>query len=240
MIDYKDGDQIPCMRMKITERTEDIFVSKFGGVGYIPHDSNFPVDNEGRQLRFLAQIDCSKVTLPEYPKSGLLQFWILNDDVYGLDFDNQTNQNTFRVIYYPTVDTTVTRDEVIDKIVKHDWDDYEYGMPIENNGEFAVEIYESISTYYDFSDEKYDYLDEDPEDYGGHMIGGIPIFTQEDPRWQEDLQDYDYLLFQMDSDYKQGEYEILWGDSGVCNFFIKTESLKACDFSDVLYNWDCC
>ena len=29
------------------------------------------------------------------------------------------------------------------------------------------------------------------------------------------------------------------GGSGVCNFFIKPEALRALDFSDVLYNWDC-
>ena len=32
---------------------------------------------------------------------------------------------------------------------------------------------------------------------------------------------------------------IMWGDSGVCNFFINKDKLKNLDFSDVLYNWDC-
>ena len=34
--------------------------------------------------------------------------------------------------------------------------------------------------------------------------------------------------------------EIMWGDSGVCNFFISDEDLKALNFDRVLYNWDCC
>ena len=71
---YKDGETKPCMRMKITGKTEDIFISKFGGVGYIPHDGDFPVDNEGRQLRFLAQIDCSQVHFLNIRKADFCNF----------------------------------------------------------------------------------------------------------------------------------------------------------------------
>ena len=42
------------------------------------------------------------------------------------------------------------------------------------------------------------------------------------------------LLFQLDS-----QDHILWGDSGVGNFFISKEDLKNKDFSHVRYNWDC-
>ena len=41
----------------------------------------------------------------------------------------------------------------------------------------------------------------------------------------------------MDTD---DDAEIMWGDSGVANFFIQEKDLAAEDFSDVLYNWDCC
>ena len=44
-----------------------------------------------------------------------------------------------------------------------------------------------------------------------------------------------------DYDYKDGEQgkDIMWGDVGVANFFIRPEDLKNKDFSKVLYNWDC-
>ena len=63
------------------------------------------------------------------------------------------------------------------------------------------------------------------------QIGGYPFFTQYDPR-QED--NNEVLLFQLDS-----QDHILWGDSGVGNFFISKEDLKNKDFSHVRYNWDC-
>ena len=49
------------------------------------------------------------------------------------------------------------------------------------------------------------------------------------------MQLYDTLLLQIDS-----EDDIMWGDSGIANFFISEEDLKNKNFEDMLYNWDCC
>ncbi|MBE6888530.1 MAG: DUF1963 domain-containing protein [Ruminococcaceae bacterium] len=74
----------------------------------------------------------------------------------------------------------------------------------------------------------------------GAKIGGSPFFTQDDPRgYNEDFAKCDTLLFQLDSE-GDGEDEIMWGDCGVGNFFINSDDLKNCDFSRVLYSWDCC
>ena len=78
-----------------------------------------------------------------------------------------------------------------------------------------------------------------------HQMGGYPYFTQEDPRINAgELANLDVLLFQLDSEMlprKQGGGDlVLWGDCGVCNFFINREALRRRDFSRVCYNWDCC
>ena len=52
----------------------------------------------------------------------------------------------------------------------------------------------------------------------------------------ENHEEYDTLLFQLDSDFNF----VHWGDLGVGNFFIKSDDLKKLKFNDVLYNWDCC
>ena len=84
-----------------------------------------------------------------------------------------------------------------------------------------------------------DFMDEDGNDWGGgHKIGGYPGFTQWDPRGEGDS--HDMLLFQLDSDCHNSKDRVLWGDCGIGNFFINREKLKSCDFSDVIYNWDCC
>jgi uncharacterized protein YwqG len=42
----------------------------------------------------------------------------------------------------------------------------------------------------------------------------------------------------MDTDGNE-TIDILWGDTGVGNFFIDESALRQLDFSKVLYNWDC-
>ena len=111
---------------------------------------------------------------------------------------------------------------------------------------------EPIDSLYDLDDDVYeciwDETDRDEvEDFGDddrktmplmHKMGGYPFFTQEDPRDGETCGDYDTLLFQLDSQ-GSGGVDVMWGDLGIGNFFISREKLKALDFSDVLYNWDC-
>ncbi len=77
----------------------------------------------------------------------------------------------------------------------------------------------------------------------GTCMGGFPFFMQEDPRcYNDDYAKCDILLFQLDSEIPEGgkfEDEIMWGDSGVGNFFISSEDLAKRDFTRVLYTWDC-
>lgn len=69
-----------------------------------------------------------------------------------------------------------------------------------------------------------------------HQLLGYPNFTQTDPReYNESLQQH-ILLFQIETD---DDNDIMWGDSGVANFFIHPNDLKNQDFSKLLYNWDC-
>ena len=72
------------------------------------------------------------------------------------------------------------------------------------------------------------------------QIGGYGYFTQTDPRIYESLSEYTEILFQLDSCDDDNGCEIMWGDCGVGNFFATKEQLKKLDFTNCLYNWDCC
>ncbi|MDE6426321.1 MAG: DUF1963 domain-containing protein [Ruminococcus sp.] len=224
----------PCMKITLTDTNPSIFESKVGGLGYIPHDKNFPTDSNGNQLRLLAQIECDKIQIDGFMKTGLLQFWVLNDDVAGMGND-QTEQDGFRVIYYPEIDKTVTEKEIEGKFVKNEYDDNEYDdFPVFR--ECGMSFEKSENKYVDCSQE---ISDEEYNGIIGHKVGGYPYFTQSDPRDEKMLEYYDFLLFQLDTDSIGDEDVVMWGDSGVGNFFINSEKLKNCDLSDVLYNWDC-
>ena len=72
-----------------------------------------------------------------------------------------------------------------------------------------------------------------------HQLGGYPYFTQQDPR-PGVYDDLDVLMFQLDTDMTDDGDLVLWGDAGVCNFFIIRDALRRRDFSRVAYTWDCC
>ena len=60
--------------------------SKLGGCPYLKNINEFPLDDEGKPMMFLAQINLSDLSgLNNMPNCGLLQFYIHNDESYGYD-----------------------------------------------------------------------------------------------------------------------------------------------------------
>lgn len=223
-----------CMKLRLTDEKPSIFGSKAGGLGYLPHEMDVPTNKLGNQLRLLIQINCSDVELDNFPKQGLLQFWILNDSMAGLGFDDPTDQDGFRIVYHPFIDETVTEMELTFKVFGNPFDDEE-AFPIK--GEFAVEMTATEENSDDYSDED--------SIMSGHKIGGFPLLTKNDPRRDNDY--HNFLLLQLDSDFvsdldQNGKYifreKVMWGDAGTAEFFINREALKLLDFSDVIYHWD--
>ena len=219
-----------------------VWQSKVGGKPYLPLDVAYPLDSHGNPLALLAQFNFTEIpALPHFPNKGILQFYIAADDLYGMNFDDQQQQSGFKVLYF---------DQVIEDTsqLRQDFSEFELGeedyLPF--TGQYSVQFkleQQPIS----LSDHEFnigDGTDEFYNAYGetflamGHRLSGYPYFTQSDPRGdKKNIQDY-ILLFQLDTD--DAENDIMWGDSGVGNFFIHPEDLKKRDFSKVFYNWDCC
>ena len=258
----REATKKPVIKMSIVEGESSLLESKIGGTPYIPHQGQMPRDSQGVQMKLVAQIDCVSVRgLEDFPKKGLLQFFASTDDLTGLDFDDPTSGKGSKVIYYETVDKTVIEEEVLGKIEPLAEDAYfpiggsypivfsleEEGMGLgdyryeelfikEYNAQFKEN---SISSIYDLDEAIFNEIYASQNGFG-HKMGGYPAFTQTDPRMHNTgLQTYDTLLLQIDSEYDYEKYDIMWGDSGICNFFIRSSDLKNLDFSKVLYNWDC-
>lgn len=102
---------------------------------------------------------------------------------------------------------------------------------------------QAVENFYDLPDEIFENMvDSHDGPDCAHQLGGYPYFTQYDPRYEFDsaeLAKYTEVLFQIDSQFDT-KWDLCWGDAGVRNFFISRENLEALDFSDLLYNFDCC
>lgn len=275
VLDILEKNKKSMIKISLSDDKPNLFQSKFGGVPYLPKDVEVPKNKENEQLTLLAQINIEELLKSNiYPmEKGILQFWILNDDVLGLDYDTHLGDG-FKVVYYREIDKSVTEEEVLEKYKPYkDEDSY---FPVE--GEFSLsfkltdgyfsdsnddfreivnremkkfhienkEKYKEILKVYD--DKEYlsywdiwDILEEDKEIgkklfEAGHKIGGFPNFTQSDVR---EIGDYEILLLQIDSEGTE-KNEIMWGDCGIANFFIREKDLKELNFEKVIYNWDCC
>jgi len=246
---------VPYIKVETTKAETKLYNSKFGGYPYLPIGEEHPLDLYGNPMLLLAQINYEEMPrLEDMPTKGMLQFFITatsdKDDVYGVDFDDPTNQENFRVVYHKEVMTDESK-LVADFGYLKDMN-YDYGefpVPEEMSLVFNLD-YEPVPTadyrFENVFDEDNDLSNEndlfdiyvDKLDVDGHKVGGYAYFTQDDPRGYKDgLEEYEVLLLQIDS---SGEEEIMFGDMGIANFFIKTADLKNLNFKDVMYTWDCC
>lgn len=264
--EIKKNNSRECINIIIEENNSlNLTDSKFGGLPYISTDSDTPKDSNGNQLALLAQINCSD--LPEntlYPKDGLLQFWISRNDDFGLD-----NKKDYCVKYIKDIEDNITKESILNKYKLLDEENSEEYSPFnKKNTSFALKFEKGISTITStdflfedialktihelFPDENikdlYDDLERDVFDtlfkaFNGvdHAIGAYPTFTQWDPRNPEEKDTYGITLLQVESHWNNdpNNNEIMWGDSGVANFFINKEKLEHLNFEDVLFNWDC-
>ena len=248
------------------ESAPTIFDSKVGGLPYWDPAKTYPTDSNGKKMYLLAQINFyrEKVEAP-LPQGGMLQFFVGDDDLYGLDFDHPSEQKNWRIVYHEKIDASVTAEAVEAMGIPVPPDNEEVFSPVfrscvfrlvkqdtwigphnwESFGTLAKEIASDMFRESDFEnapdvfgEEQFQIIQDELWGTACSQLLGHPFFTQEDVR--EVGSRYDTLLFQLDSETVDEEEITMWGDCGVGNFFINAEDLQRLDFSNVLYNWDCC
>lgn len=254
------------VHFRLKDKTSSVFESKIGGIPYFPSGAEIPLDSDGNQLRFLMQINCSDIKgIENFPQNGIIQFWISADDCWGMYSDGG-----YKVIYYDSISENVAVPPIteFDDVEKEFFplkDEFgvEFIPATEDTPKDSIRYQKTFCKYFnEISGENiespYDLefklhlpfnilskaIYEGNSSYG-HKIGGSSDFCQFDPRESEEEQEkYNFQLLQMESDFGRingKNYEnIMWGDSGICHFFINAEKLKNCDFSDILYYCDCC
>lgn len=190
----------PLVTISTTKKTTTIFQSKFAGTPYFPKALEYPKDSNDRPMKLLAQLNFEEVPqMINMPKQGILQFFITaDDDVMGINFEEPTNQQDFKILYHEQVEKDpsllVTDFSFLEDL------DTEY-FPIENELSLTFDAkFEPVS----FEDFKRDELlgfemdfstpiaegenEKDPwEVYSeafsgeGHKIGGYPFFYTRRP-----------------------------------------------------------
>ena len=250
----------PVTLFKLKKEMPKLFDCKIGGAYFVPQNQVPPTDKEtGHLLFLLAQINFAQIDpIEDFPTHGLLQIFISGeDDLYGCDFDNQTEQSRWAIRYIEEIPEEISQDNVfVPKQQEETWlpfpDGTEYKMIGYSTTQCVLpydyqfnDYYAEICNHFSVGDQKKiekfdDYIQDQLYGIYGKVpaytcqIGGYPAFTQNDPRDNMSGEIPNYLLFQLDT-----VEDIMWGDGGVANFFITLDDLQNKEFSNVLYNWDC-
>lgn len=255
------------VRMKLSAiENETLEQSKIGGVPFLKSLENIPVDVKNEKMILLAQINFSELPEGQsvFPTNkGILQFWISgHDEGYGMGIEALDDTENSKLIYIEDIETDLSYDEVKTYIDQFEYEDeniplqgaysisysldeqmltpvdYRFNdlvIPIWNKVNPEFEIESLFDGYDELMEAIFEtLLNEEPS----HQLGGYPYFAQEDPReFEEELQVYDQLVLQIDSEEKDG-IEISWGDAGMANVLMKSEDLKAMNFEHYIYTWD--
>lgn len=209
--------------------------SKCGGCPYLEKTEDYPLDENGKPMMFLAQINFDEMPpLENFPSHGLLQFYIGDDDCFGLD-------SACKVVYiaeYKSDEDTLLKENPFEN-------DYMGYTPFTAEGKMKFKENsmligtESEKFYVTFrnkvTDDEWDALYDLCYPDGSH-IGGYPLFVQ-NPLPCYDDGETDVVLLQLDCEDECG---IMFGDAGNCVFLISKEDLKNRIFDNVVYDWQCC
>lgn len=229
----------PSNEITFTKEPAKPWDSKLGGCPYLTEESQYPRDEEGRPMMFLAQINFEQMPpLPDFPQKGILQFYLLDDEIYGLedgcclryipdvlmDESRLLRENPFRDYY--------ENEEPFDNDCKMEFHPCKMFLSMESH-EFT-DHYCGDLAYTKLSEEKQDALF-DLCYACDSRVGGYPLFVQGAPCYYEDGS-LDVLLLQLDVDDTSG---LMFGDGGNCNFFISREDLKNLNFERAEFDWQC-
>lgn len=225
--------------------------SKFGGLPYFPSDSEYPVNEAGYPLYFLAQINFEQLPAQDLlPNKGMLQFFIDGkDELLGINLEDSKQARNFRVIFHEVVDESCHCE--LPFFEQFDGFDYiemvdDYLMSFKNGKQYmSLEDYRFVSLFKQMTSYTMREADASIDDlyskylhefsFYKNQILGYPVFLQADFRVDED--DMDILLFQA---VASEELQFAWGDCGVMNFFISETDLRNRDFSKVSFQFDVC
>lgn len=237
--------------LEMEESKTDVFDSKIGGKPYLPMDAEYPcstrAETAGEPLVLLCQLNLEQ--FPGYcdmPPKGILQFFIAPDGVYGMS-DDRVTQDDFRVVYYEEIIHDRTKLKEPPRI-SYDPDDVPFhkelkltyhvtSKPMSDLSDDFNAVYQKAlsETGIKLTDDEFCDVTNaltDLATYSGWCKN--LVYNQGNPRPEK----YPELLLQIDSDCS-GKTGIMWGDAGTAHFFIAPEKLKARDFTQVYYQWDC-
>lgn len=226
-----------------------------GGFPYLPKGFDYPKTPDGEYLLLLAQINFAEAPhLEGFPKQGIVQFYIADNESYGLDdrlsSELNSQQSKWTVLYFPEPDLNADNlitdfdflpekywfEELeieIEKCSALQWTKGYAPICLRDDKAYRLLLPElggvvksEMRKLYDEFTAAYEETFDDDGWYFNLQMGGYSAYFSDDPRYGFGSEEdlFDTLLL------KIGLVE-----SGSLYFYIQSSALARCDFSQVLY-----
>jgi uncharacterized protein YwqG len=223
---------------------DDIAVgqTKIGGLPDLPKDVHYPIFGD-KPLVFLAQINLSEIPSSicpaALPNAGMLYFFSFHGYV-GEDFWSDEEEETpgfSKVIYYTGAQDTLLRASARDarKVCKAACVEFILMPSLPRSSRWTRDPQVAKLNW---TDEEYELLDQLYLDFHwiafqvidspSHKLLGYADAIQNTVTTSETQ-----LLCQIDSDYRNFDTDMMWGDGGTIYFVISNDALARLDFSQV-------
>ncbi|MEL6682028.1 MAG: YwqG family protein [Pseudomonadota bacterium] len=225
--------------------------SSIGGQPSLSAGAKWPKGRDGKPMIFLAQINFGDMpALDGYPETGLLSFFVEDNDLNGCDFPSRNNTG-FLVVYHQEPNALQRHD-----LPDHSWEFTPFNAELTTQGRRLIgeaasgpispnslEGQDLTQDWYpDCPGELWDSFYEGLTKAKPALIyyGGHPDFTQGDFRRADDDPQLTEVLLQLGFVFdREAGVEICWGDAGEACFLISKADLVEQRFDKVAYNWDC-
>lgn len=236
-----------------TDAPTSVIASKLFGTPVFVDNDDYPSAQNGDAMALLVQINFAELPKndTDLPNEGILQIFLpTDDDLYGADFEHPEASNAdFAVRFLPVAPQTehvASADILPEDALFPVYGEHALTFSLDEGfagltsiecqltaNKHPFELLEDVSLDDHEESQFYDSVEANAKSQG-HKLLGYPYFTQMDPRENTNYR----LLLQIDTDMID-DNDIMWGDNGVAQFFIRDEDLKKRDFSKLWFNWDC-
>ena len=247
---YVAGLAMPAAELTPREGTMHAGGNRLGGPVWLAEGEAWPVGRNGLAMEFLLQLDFGDLPpLPDFPAQGVLQFFVANDDMNGMDLDDLANGDI--ALQWRDDVAGPGRMETPPPLPGRDvncspWVDdaaRAHGRPLDATavlqqavwGDWRIDArWEGWLNRPGFQELEDSVMEPPGAPRQCHHVGGQPVYVQDDVRRDPRYRAYDRCLLRLTSDKA-----LQWGDVGEAVFLIPEAALRARDWRQAIFTWDC-